>query len=314
MSMLGIILLVIGIVLLTGTVVRATFFRKRKQAIQPYGQLVPVEDGKMHVFSLGKEGKKIVLLPGLGTPLPSADFAPLMRALSKSHTAICVEYFGVGFSSETSLPRTCKAYVEETRMALAAAGFSPPYVLMPHSLSTIYSEYFAAKYPQEVEAIISLDGTSSAFYEKIPGFVRRLLPMVKYLQVVGMTSVLPFLITNRKKPMANGSTRKEIEDAITFAGFSINDTFIEQLLQSSEHVKEVMDLPYPSSVPYLKIISKTTYETPNKQLKMTPQEYQRKHLERIGPHAKHEILEGNHFIHANNATTIAEITDRFLAN
>ena len=313
MSIIGVVLLVIVIILAAGTIIRATFFRSKKKKIQLYGQMVQVQDGRMHVYSVGEGEKKIVLLPGLGTPLPSADFAPLMRALSKSHTAICVEYFGVGFSSETSLPRTCKAYVEETRAALTGAGFSPPYLLMPHSLSSIYSEYYAAKYPEEVEAIISLDGTSSAFYEKIPAFVRGLLPMVKYLQVIGMTSILPFLITNRKKPMAYGSTRKEIEDAIIHAGFSINNTFIEQLLQSSEHVKEVMDIPYPSVVPYLKIIAKTTYETPVKQLKMSPQEYQRKHLERLGPHAQHEILDGNHFIHANNATTIAEITDRFLA-
>lgn len=44
---------------------------------------------------------------------------------------------------------------------------------------------------------------------------------------------------------------------------------------------------------------------------MTPQE-NHKHLERIGGHAKYEILDGTHFIYINNVNRIAEITDDLL--
>lgn len=47
---------------------------------------------------------------------------------------------------------------------------------------------------------------------------------------------------------------------------------------------------------------------------MTPQEYHHKHLERIGKHAKYEILDGTHFIYLNNVDRIAEITDVLLFN
>ena len=47
---------------------------------------------------------------------------------------------------------------------------------------------------------------------------------------------------------------------------------------------------------------------------MTPQEYQQKHLERIGTHAKYEILDGTHFIYQNNVDRIAEITNDLLLN
>jgi len=75
-----------------------------------------------------------------------------------------------------------------------------------------------------------------------------------------------------------------------------------------------MDLPFPESVPYFKVISKQTYENPNKQLKkanMTPQDYQHKHLQRIGQHSKYEILSGSHFIYLSNAQRIFEITNDF---
>ncbi len=314
MGVLVVVLIVVASLVAAGTVFRATYLRKKMNAIKPYGQLVGVDDGKIHVYCMGNGDKKIVLLGGLGTPLPSADFSPLMRSLSKKHTTICVEYFGVGFSSQSSKPRTCENYVEEIRKALQQAGFGPPYVLMPHSVSSVYSEFYASRYPEEVEAIVSLDGTSSSFYQKVPGFVKFVLPVARIMQAVGIIPMLAILTTNRKKLLSQGYTRKEIHDAIVFSGFSMNRNLLEQMMNSSEHVKETKELPFPESVPFLKIISRKTYETPNKQLKMTPQEYQKRHLERIGPHAKHEILDGNHFIHVNNADSVAEMADRFLAS
>lgn len=312
MIIFGMIAGVIAVSLLIGATLHATYFEGKLDQIKPYGQFVEVDDGKMHVYSMGSGGKTIVLLPGMGVALPSAEFAPLMRKLSGKYTVVCVEYFGVGFSSETSKPRTCENYVEETRAALRQAGFEAPYVLMPHSISSVYSEYYAAKYPEEVEAVISLDGTSTAYYEEMPAMVKSILPIAKFQQAAGVTSLIAPLAVNKKYLHANGYLEKEIKDMITFAGFSLNDTLLEQIANSSEFIKQTMDLPFPESIAYFKIISRQTYETRNKQIKITPQEYQQKHLERIGEHARYEILDGTHFIYINNVERIAEITDSLL--
>lgn len=312
MIIFGIIVAVIGFVMLVGGILQATYFRGKLEQIKPYGQLVDVEDGQMHVYSMGNGEKTIVLLPGMGVGLPSADFSPLMRKLSEKHRVVTVEYFGVGFSSKTSRPRTTENYVEEIRAALSQAGFRPPYVLMPHSISSVYSEYYAAKYPKEVEALISLDGTSTAFYEDMPSFVKFVLPVAKFQQTTGTLSILAQLTTNKQRLLSYGYTEKEVRDAITFGGFTMNNNILEQISSSSEFIKQTMDLPFPESVPYFKVISKKTYETPNKQLKITPKEYQHKHLERIGNHVQYEILDGTHFIYANNVDRIAEIADEVL--
>jgi pimeloyl-ACP methyl ester carboxylesterase len=315
MLIFGIIAVVIAGFILVGAILHATLFTKKLQQIQPYGQLVNVDDGQMHVYSLGNGEKTIVLLPGMGVSLPSAEFGPLMRKLSQKYTVVCVEYFGVGFSSETAKPRTSENYVEETRAALNLAGFEAPYVLMPHSISTVFSEYYAAKYPQEVEALISLDGTSTALYGDMPAFVKSILPIAKFQQAAGLTSLLGPLATNRTDLLSKGYTGKEISDMLTFAGFTMNDTVLEQMINSAEFIKQTMELPYPVSIPYFKIISRQTYEAPNPQLKqfnLTPQEYQHKHLQRIGQQAKYEILDGTHFIYLNNVDRIAEITDAVL--
>lgn len=313
MMVLGIIAVVIAVLMLIGGILHATYFKGKLNQIRPYGKLVDVEDGQMHVYSMGSGEKTIVLLPGMGVSLPSAEFDPLMRKLSDRYNVVCVEYFGVGFSSETARPRSCENYVEEIRTALSKAGFKAPYVLMPHSISSVYSEYYAEKYPEEVEAIISLDGTSTAYLgDEMPGFVKSLLKVAKFQQAIGFTSILAPFTTNKKNLLSNGYTEKEINAMITFAGFTINDNVLEQMANTAEFIKEAKALPYPQSVPYFKVISKKTYETPNSQIKITPQEYQRKHLERIGEQAKYEILDGNHFIYLNNADRIAEITDDLL--
>jgi hypothetical protein len=65
----------------------------------PYGRMVPVFDGQMHITEVG-EGKHT-----MGVALPSADFMPLQRALAKDYNTIVVEYFGVVFSTSTAYYR-----------------------------------------------------------------------------------------------------------------------------------------------------------------------------------------------------------------
>jgi len=200
MTILKIILAVVAVCILICTVLHATYFKSAKEDIKPYGEMVTVYDGQMHINKMGSGKETIVLLPGVGVALPSADFGPLMRRLSEKYTVVCVEYFGVGFSSQTQRARTCENYVDEIRTALKSAGIKAPYVFMPHSISSVYSEYYASKYPNEVTAIISLDGTSTAYIgDDMPGFVKSLLGVAKFQQAIGFTSIAAPLVTNKNK-------------------------------------------------------------------------------------------------------------------
>ena len=166
----------------------------------------------MHVREAGDGPDTVVLLPGMGIALPSADFGPLQRELAARHRVVVVEYFGTGFSGGTDRPRTSANYVEEIRAALSAAGYEPPYVLMPHSISGVYAEHYAATYPDEVEAIVSLDGTPTVHYEPLPPVMRFALSIGEFQQAAGTTAVLARLTMNRKKLRAAGYTDRELDD------------------------------------------------------------------------------------------------------
>ena len=130
-----------------------------KDDVNALGTLVEVHGKKMHVYSEGEGKKTIVLMSGLGSIAPSIDFKPLIKEFKKDFKVVVVEPFGYGFSDETSKERSVENIVAETRTALKEANIDGPYILMPHSISGIYAQYYAEVYPKEVEAIVVMDTT-----------------------------------------------------------------------------------------------------------------------------------------------------------
>lgn len=286
-----------------GFAINKIYFSNELEAVAPYGQMVKVNEQKMHVYSMGVGEKTIVLLPGFGVALPSADFGPLMRELSKEYTVVCIEYFGIGFSDQTDVPRTNENYIEEIRTALSLAGFKEPYILMPHSASGIYSEYYAAQYPDEVSAIIMLDTTSTAITgaKNPPKF---LYGLGKVQQACGLTRIAVGL-TQPPQKVENGYTEKEISDCKLFTNHVLNDTIIDQSYRMLDNINEVNGIPFPHEIPVLKLISAQT-ET------KAGAEYQSNHLNRLGANAESRIIDSSHFMYQTHVRDICDVTSTFL--
>jgi pimeloyl-ACP methyl ester carboxylesterase len=307
-KIIKVFVIILGVIVLLniiGFAANKIFFAKELEAIIPYGQMVEVDGKEMHVYSMGSAEETIVLLPGFGIALPSADFGPLMRELSQDYTVVTIEYFGTGFSDQIDTPRTNENFTEEVRAALAKAGFAPPYILMPHSASGIYSEYYAAKYPEEVSAIIMLDTTSTAKNEaaNMPKFVYG-ISMVQ--QECGLTRVSYSLVPPAQK-VENGYTEKEINDYKLFAYHVLNDTIIDQSYRILENIQEVNQIPFPQDIPVLKLIT-------SQSLEKVGEAYQTDHLNRLGDTAESMVIDSTHFIYQTNVTDICEATRAFLEN
>jgi pimeloyl-ACP methyl ester carboxylesterase len=307
---LVILCIIVGFNIL-GFIINKTLFRNELDAIQPYGQLVDVNGSQMHVYSMGSGEKTIVLLPGFGVSLPSADFGPLMRKLSESYTVVTIEYFGIGFSDETDKPRTNENYMNEMRTALDQAGFSPPYILMPHSASGIYSEYYAIKHPEEVSAIIMLDTTSTAVTGNNPGYMGILYSIGKMQQATGFTRITAGLVPDTKL-VENGYTEKELRDYKTFTYHVLNDTLIDQSILLIDNINEVNRLAFPEDIPVLKIISKQSVEAMAKKDKDDGMGYQNRHLSALGNRVAHSVVDATHFVYQTHVNEIVQMTNAFL--
>lgn len=304
MTIFLIILFIIISFSLIGFIINKVFFSKELDNISPYGNLIKVNGKNMHVYSMGEGEKTIVLLPGLGVALPSADFGPLMKNLAENFKVVCIEYFGVGFSDEIETPRTNENYTQEIRAVLKAAGFSPPYILMPHSASGIYSEYYASKYPDEITAIIMLDTTSSAKKDvKVPKFVYNI---AKIQQATGFSRIINAIVVPKLLKESNGYTKKEISDYKKFMNHALNYTIINQNVFFYNNVNEVMTQDFPNEIPVLKIV-------PTGTIKQVGEDYQKNHIKKLGENAHYTILKGSHFIYHTKAEEIYDATVKFLS-
>ena len=294
--------IIVGVIVVAhalGALANRMLLPRERRRMHPYGRLVDVDGRKLHVVALGNGDETIVLLAGSNVPLPSADFGPLMRLLAERFKVVCIEYLGVGHSDTTPAPRTNDSITREIRAALSQAGLSPPYVLMPHSASGIYSEHFATQHPEEVSSIIMLDTTSSAVEDtRVPPLVYQL---AKFPQATGACRIVNRFVVPRLLRKERGYTQREIRDYRTFMNRLFNDTVIDQNIRFPDNVREVRQSAFPDGIPVLKLVPECT-------LQRVGDDYQREHLRRLGPNAAYEVVEGSHFIHHTDPERIVQAT------
>ncbi|WP_081416035.1 alpha/beta hydrolase [Peribacillus kribbensis] len=248
-------LLVIVAIALFWVVFHQVMIVYEQKKYPPLGQLVEVDGKHMHVYSKGNGENTIVLLSGLGTAAPVLDFEPLINELSKNNKVVVVENFGYGWSDLTNKERTVENIVEETRTALKKSNIKGPYILMPHSISGIYSMYYANKYPKEVRAVIGIDPTlpkasdshsnsHSGYFPKFAG----------YLAPIGIIRLVSYLIPGLTSPLAEeGVYSKEnlkMTKAIT-AWKYFNKNIVNETNNMGRNIDKTINMRFPSDMPVL---------------------------------------------------------------
>lgn len=159
-------------------------------AYPPPGQLVPVNDHRLHVYSEGEGPVTLVFLAGSGTAAPTLDFKGLYSHLSDEYRIAVVERAGYGWSDDGETSRDIDTVLDETRTALQQAGERPPYILFPHSMSGLEALYWANLYPDEVAAIVGLDPAVPQTYVEQPP-PRAMLAVVDFLSRSGLMRLAP---------------------------------------------------------------------------------------------------------------------------
>jgi pimeloyl-ACP methyl ester carboxylesterase len=306
-----VLLIILGVyvgITLISTVVNQILSGNELAGIEPTGQMVEVGGKMMHLRSMGNGEHTIVILPGLGTALPSTSFAPLMRELATEYTVVIIDYFGTGFSDRTDVPRTNANVVEELRSALSAGGFSPPFILMPHSASGATADYFTIRHPDEVTALVLLD-TVHTHEHLEPNIGGLTLQAMRFSQFVGSPRLVSrFMLSTHGITEENGFTPEEIRNIRLFMNHEVNPTTLNRSRLFNETIHEVVALDFPQDIPVLSIRP----TRPNPGSAMTRPENNEAHMRRYGEGSQMIILEGNHNIHKGNHVQIREAINTFL--
>jgi pimeloyl-ACP methyl ester carboxylesterase len=206
-SVLGLVGLLV-LLILGSTINHRLRIPREEAAYPPPGQLMPVNGHRLHVYAEGTGDLTLVFLSGSGTTAPVLDFRGLYRHLSGDYRTVVVERAGYGWSDEGGTLRDIDTVLGETRQALTRAGESPPYVLLPHSMSGLEAIHWANRYPEEVGAIIGLDPAVPPIYEIMPP-PRLMLALVSFTGRTGLLRLAPFLC--RESPAATYLTAAEMD-------------------------------------------------------------------------------------------------------
>ncbi|MEL6134774.1 MAG: alpha/beta hydrolase [Bacteroidota bacterium] len=125
----------------------------------PQGKLVDVGGYKLHIVGEGEKGNSPTLVIEGGAGLPTEFTYWLNEGLKDRVRVIRYDRAGIGHSDKCVTPRDPETIARELHRLLEAAGESPPYIMMGHSLGGPYIRVFTELYPDEVRGMFFLDAT-----------------------------------------------------------------------------------------------------------------------------------------------------------
>lgn len=130
----------------------------------------PVQGHRVESLLAGPaKGAPVVVFEN-GARLTLDSWRLVVDAVSHDATVLAHNRAGYGQSDPIDGPRSGEAVVEELRALLAAKGLKPPYVLVGHSLGGLYMQWFARRYPQEVQALVLVDSVYPRIIKKPEDF------------------------------------------------------------------------------------------------------------------------------------------------
>ena len=307
---------------------------------QGYYSPVSVGDHSLNLIDYGgaTDEHRIIALGGLGPGFP-LELRTLADELKKTSKVYYLARPGFDGSDDTDMEMTAAAVVEEYRSALKNAGVEAPYVLMPHSYANLPATYWVSKYPEEIEALISLDGspakelTPEQKQEAEEDMAEAGLSTVRTLIDLGIGDVALRLFIEENPDYSEDEQRvSDIMQLLTL-GSKAYASNMANFVESTDSVWQMMQ---PNDVPKLYINSSSGYRTVEEikadeedDFEGSDEERQKKYEEKLEDAAyyrEHVLtpytdklgnckvvdVPGDHWIHSEKPEKCAEVITEFL--
>ena len=292
--------------------------------IHSYGKLVSVGNKSVCISSEGTGLDVIVLLAGISSPSPVLEMKALSSFLKETYTVITIEYLGHGLSDQPDSARTIEnitgevhstisqldEFVEAIHKTISQLGYAR-YYLVAHSMSGIYSLYYANKYPNEVRAFIGIDATipkqndNRQFVEKIISSAKKNYRRQKS----GLWWWITNLTARRRLRKGKGYlyTKDEIYDYGLLAALQMSSEYVlSEYMYIDDNCNRMRNIHFPSHIPILYILSQESE-------KQYPNWY-KLHKELLGKNKGRIVsLKGGHYLHIALPEKVAEEIKSFIS-
>ena len=277
----------------------------------PIGKMVQVDGKEMHVYTKGDGKDTIVLLSGLGTAAPVLDFMPLIDKLSNNYRVVVVENFGYGWSDLTDKERTVENIVEETRSALKKSGIKGPYILMPHSISGIYSMYYANTYPEEVKAIIGIDCSMPNMREYFGESSHTSPKYMAWMAPTGIVRLALLTTSHSFLPLAEEGiySKENLKLIKMISGWKLgNKNIVSEVNEIQNNLDKTIKMSYPKELPVLIFTKEGSKKREDGKTSVSFYETYLNDLDS----GKVIVLEGHHYLHWTCSEEMANSVGDFL--
>lgn len=261
--LLILLLLIVLLILIMSAVYHIKLNNVEKQLKEAgYYHPVSVGDHSLNIYSCGSENGKhtIIALAGWGDGEMFLGWRQMTAEIEKDNRLIFIDRAGYGLSDDTKQEMTPENVVEEYRTALRNDGIKAPYLLMGHSLGGLYATYWESRYPDEIEAVVFLDGS---FCFEIPeeeqldgGMAAALMPVIEKL------GFAPFVIRSDYGRFLKKLSEEQEEQAVylmskTLGASAVTDE-INKIERDIDHVWKEMK---PTNIPKCYIEAMFGYHT-----------------------------------------------------
>ena len=149
--------------------------------------------------------------------------------------------------------------VEDYQKALQSAGIEKPYVLMSHSYAGVPASYWVSKYPDEIEAMIDLDGviaqpfTEEQLQEQPTG-----LDTIRLLVNLGITDIAIRAVSPEEPEYSEDEQR--MSDAMTLMTMG-SSVFASEMKFVLTNVNDTWETLQPNDVPKIYINAENGYQS-----------------------------------------------------
>lgn len=291
--------------------------------IHSYGELVSVGNKSVCVSSEGNSSDVIVLLAGISSPSPVLEMKALSSFLKETYTVVTIEYLGHGLSDLPDSERTIEnitgevhtvisqldVLVEAIHNTISHLGYAR-YYLVAHSISGIYSLYYANKYSNEIRAFVGIDAVIPKQNDN-RRFVKKMISSAQknYLR---RNSKLWWWITNltARKRLRKGKcylyTKDEIYDYGLLAALQMSSEYLlNEYLYIDDNCNKMRNISFPAHIPILYILAQESE-------KQYPNWY-KLHEELLGKNTGRIVsLKGGHYLHITQPEKVAEEIKNFI--
>ncbi len=153
--MLAVAALAVALLLLAGIAYQCFGAARDLRRHPPPGRLIDIGGRRLHLLDQGTNPPTVVFESGL--PGSVLSWFLVQGELSRLVRTVAYDRAGLGWSDPGAEPRSAEKIAEELRSLLQRADVAPPYILVGHSFGGLTTRLYAARYPDEVAALVLLD-------------------------------------------------------------------------------------------------------------------------------------------------------------